>query len=239
VPDEELKQDAQASLHDVVRHHLELDLGFDSMERVEMMASLEQRLGLQLPEHFGAEVYTLRDLIVRLEEQAGAGAAEAEPEEAPEQPRETPYERTQRILEELRQKRSGEAVEGPAVASGEPEPSAVVSTQEGEPQGKEAEQEEPSRPKTATAFDRTQEILQDLIKKRKSEAEPAAAVETVTSVAEAQVTSVDPAEFERLSAQVTQLRDEMAALRQELQALRAAAVQIDETADGLPVEEAA
>lgn len=51
--------------------NLELDLGFDSMERVELLASLEQRLDLRLPEDFGAEIFTLRDLIVRLEEEAG------------------------------------------------------------------------------------------------------------------------------------------------------------------------
>jgi long-chain acyl-CoA synthetase len=60
--------------------NLELDLGFDSMERVELMASLEQALDLKLPDDFGAEIYTVRDLIVRLQEQAGAaldsGAAE-------------------------------------------------------------------------------------------------------------------------------------------------------------------
>ena len=43
--------------------NLELDLGFDSMERVELLASLEQSLNLQLPEDFGAEVFTVRDLI--------------------------------------------------------------------------------------------------------------------------------------------------------------------------------
>jgi long-chain acyl-CoA synthetase len=59
--------------------NLELDLGFDSMERVELLASLEQVLNLGLPEDFGAEVFTVRDLIFRLEQQAGivtrAGAA--------------------------------------------------------------------------------------------------------------------------------------------------------------------
>ena len=54
--------------------NLELDLGFDSMERVELLASLEQALNLQLPEDFGAEILTVRDLIVRLEQQAGAVA---------------------------------------------------------------------------------------------------------------------------------------------------------------------
>ena len=55
--------------------NLELDLGFDSMERVEMLASLEQSLNLQLPEDFGAEIFTVRDLITRLEQMASGGSA--------------------------------------------------------------------------------------------------------------------------------------------------------------------
>jgi long-chain acyl-CoA synthetase len=55
--------------------NLELDLGFDSMERVELLASLEQTLNLRLPEDFGTEVFTVRDLIVRLEQLAGVSAA--------------------------------------------------------------------------------------------------------------------------------------------------------------------
>lgn len=51
--------------------NLELDLGFDSMERVELLASLEQTLNLQLPDDFGAELHTVRDLVSRLELQAG------------------------------------------------------------------------------------------------------------------------------------------------------------------------
>lgn len=54
--------------------NLELDLGFDSMERVELLTSLEQALNLQLPDDFGAEILTVRDLIVRLEQQAGVVA---------------------------------------------------------------------------------------------------------------------------------------------------------------------
>ncbi len=60
--------------------NLELDLGFDSMERVELLAGLEQALNLQLPDDFGAEILTVRDLITSLEQQAGivstAGAQE-------------------------------------------------------------------------------------------------------------------------------------------------------------------
>ena len=51
--------------------NLELDLGFDSMERVELLADLEQLLNLELPEDFSAEIFTVRDLIVQLERQAG------------------------------------------------------------------------------------------------------------------------------------------------------------------------
>jgi len=51
--------------------NLELDLGFDSMEKVELLASLEQLLGLQLPDDFGVEILTIRDLITRLELQSG------------------------------------------------------------------------------------------------------------------------------------------------------------------------
>jgi long-chain acyl-CoA synthetase len=57
--------------------NLELDLGFDSMERVELLASLEQSLRLTLPEDFGAEIFTVRDLIARLGEQSGAAAGSA------------------------------------------------------------------------------------------------------------------------------------------------------------------
>ncbi len=48
--------------------NLELDLGFDSMERVELLAGLERALNLKLPEDFGVELHTVRDLIVRLQE---------------------------------------------------------------------------------------------------------------------------------------------------------------------------
>jgi long-chain acyl-CoA synthetase len=51
--------------------NLELDLGFDSMERVELLASLEQILNLRLPEEFGAEILSVRDLISRLAALAG------------------------------------------------------------------------------------------------------------------------------------------------------------------------
>ncbi|MDM7994621.1 MAG: AMP-binding protein [Acidobacteriota bacterium] len=54
--------------------NLELDLGFDSMERIELLTSLEQALNVNLPEDFGAEILTVRDLISGLEKQAGMGS---------------------------------------------------------------------------------------------------------------------------------------------------------------------
>src|SRR4030095_3865747 len=57
--------------------NLELDLSFDSLERVELLASLEQSLNLRLPEDFGAEIYTVRDLIKRLQDQTQSAAAPA------------------------------------------------------------------------------------------------------------------------------------------------------------------
>lgn len=59
--------------------NLELDLGFDSMERVELLASLEKSLDIDLPEDFGAEILTVRDLItgIDLQTSGGSGASSA------------------------------------------------------------------------------------------------------------------------------------------------------------------
>jgi long-chain acyl-CoA synthetase len=51
--------------------NLELDLGFDSMERAELMTSLERALGLKLPDDFGADILTVRDLVTRLQSHVG------------------------------------------------------------------------------------------------------------------------------------------------------------------------
>jgi long-chain acyl-CoA synthetase len=44
-------------------HNLELDLGLDSMQRVELLTALEQQLGGEVPEAQLAEIYTVRDLV--------------------------------------------------------------------------------------------------------------------------------------------------------------------------------
>src|SRR5260370_21464807 len=43
--------------------NLELDLGFDSMERVELLVALERELGAEADEKVVAQVYTVRDLV--------------------------------------------------------------------------------------------------------------------------------------------------------------------------------
>ncbi len=55
--------------------NLELDLGFDSMERVELLTELEQRIGMKVPQQVAAEIFTVRQLVGALSgdyETAGA-----------------------------------------------------------------------------------------------------------------------------------------------------------------------
>jgi long-chain acyl-CoA synthetase len=44
-------------------HNLELDLGLDSMQRVELLTALEQQMGGEVPEAQLAEIYTVRNLV--------------------------------------------------------------------------------------------------------------------------------------------------------------------------------
>lgn len=44
-------------------HNLELDLGLDSMQRVELLTALEGQMGGDVPESQLAEIYTVRDLV--------------------------------------------------------------------------------------------------------------------------------------------------------------------------------
>jgi long-chain acyl-CoA synthetase len=55
-------------------NNLELDLGLDSMQRVELLVSLEQELGGNVEESRLAEVYTVRDLVDMVRESAASGA---------------------------------------------------------------------------------------------------------------------------------------------------------------------
>jgi long-chain acyl-CoA synthetase len=58
-------------------HNLELDLGLDSMQRVELLTALEQQLGGDVPESQLAEVYSVRDLVDAILASAGRGEGQA------------------------------------------------------------------------------------------------------------------------------------------------------------------
>ncbi len=53
--------------------NLELDLGLDSLARVELVVSIEHSFGLSLPESFGAGILTVRDAIDRVRDLLAAG----------------------------------------------------------------------------------------------------------------------------------------------------------------------
>lgn len=63
--------------------NLELDLGLDSMERVELLAALEHAFGASVPEADAQRVYTVRDLVEALRGTAPATAAEGAAETDP------------------------------------------------------------------------------------------------------------------------------------------------------------
>src|SRR5438105_4987145 len=53
--------------------NLELDLGFDSMQRIELLVGLEKELGGDVQESDLAEIYTVRDLVDAVRESAATG----------------------------------------------------------------------------------------------------------------------------------------------------------------------
>jgi long-chain acyl-CoA synthetase len=54
--------------------NLELDLGLDSMQRIELLVELEQELGGDVEESRLAEIYTVRELVEAVRESSNAGA---------------------------------------------------------------------------------------------------------------------------------------------------------------------
>jgi long-chain acyl-CoA synthetase len=58
-------------------HNLELDLGLDSMQRVELLTALEQKLGGDVPESQLGEIYSVRDLVDAVLASAGRGEGHA------------------------------------------------------------------------------------------------------------------------------------------------------------------
>ncbi|HZW81564.1 MAG TPA: AMP-binding protein [Candidatus Deferrimicrobiaceae bacterium] len=55
-------------------HNLELDLGFDSMQRVELLSQIEEQLGGNVDESQLAGIYTVRDLVDAVLQSAASGA---------------------------------------------------------------------------------------------------------------------------------------------------------------------
>ena len=57
--------------------NLELDLGLDSMERVELLVSLDQQMGASVPDSVASEIYTVRDLVDALIAHSGGASPRA------------------------------------------------------------------------------------------------------------------------------------------------------------------
>ncbi len=57
--------------------NLELDLGLDSLARVELVVSIEKSFGISLPDSFGSEVFTVKDSVLKLKELLAAGPVES------------------------------------------------------------------------------------------------------------------------------------------------------------------
>ncbi len=53
--------------------NLELDLGLDSLSRVELVVSIEESFGVSLPDSFGSEIFTVKDAVLKLREFLASG----------------------------------------------------------------------------------------------------------------------------------------------------------------------
>jgi long-chain acyl-CoA synthetase len=58
--------------------NLELDLGLDSLERMELAAAIERAFSIKLPDTFASEVQTVEELVRKIREFRAAGIAEIE-----------------------------------------------------------------------------------------------------------------------------------------------------------------
>lgn len=73
-----VRDSSRAELHPIrPTHNLELDLGLDSMQRIELLTALEQQLGGEVPESQLAEIYSVRDLIDAVLASASRGEGHA------------------------------------------------------------------------------------------------------------------------------------------------------------------
>jgi long-chain acyl-CoA synthetase len=57
--------------------NLELDLGLDSMERVELLTELETRFAANIPEHEAQQIFTVRELVEAIGRHGSGSAADA------------------------------------------------------------------------------------------------------------------------------------------------------------------
>ncbi len=61
----------------VLDDNLELDLGLDSLGRVELVVSIEKSFGITLPESFGSEVFTVGDVVSKIKDLLATGPVSA------------------------------------------------------------------------------------------------------------------------------------------------------------------
>ncbi len=61
----------------VLDDNLELDLGLDSLGRVELVVSVEKSFGMTLPESFGSEVFTVGDVVSKIKDLLATGPVSA------------------------------------------------------------------------------------------------------------------------------------------------------------------
>ncbi len=57
--------------------NLELDLGLDSLARVELVVSIEKTFSMSLPDSFGSEVFTVKDAVQKVKDLIAAGPVAA------------------------------------------------------------------------------------------------------------------------------------------------------------------
>jgi len=57
--------------------NLELDLGLDSLSRVEFVVSIEKSFGISLPDSFGSGVFTVKDAVQKIKELPASGPLKA------------------------------------------------------------------------------------------------------------------------------------------------------------------
>ena len=68
-------RESSKSAPEVIRpsDNLELDLGLDSMQRVELLVAIEQELGGDVEESALAEIYSVRQLVDAIRESSASG----------------------------------------------------------------------------------------------------------------------------------------------------------------------